>query len=76
MDDGEARFLVRLGDEVRERRRAKGWSQADLAGEAVLHVNQVSLVERGGVNASLLVARKIAGVLGVRLSELLAATGE
>lgn len=74
MDDQQ--FLVRLGEEVRTRRRMKGWSQEDLAGETGVHVNQVSLVERGGVNASLIVTRKIAEGLGMKLSELLAGAGE
>ena len=71
MDDQE--FLAKIGEEVRTRRRMKGWSQEDLAGEARVHVNQVSLVERGGVNASLIVARKIAEALGLRLSAIIAA---
>lgn len=70
MDDQE--FLARLGEEVRTRRRDKGWSQEDLAGEAQVHVNQLSLIERSGVNASVVVVRKIAGALGIRLSELIA----
>lgn len=73
MEDHEAQFLLQSGELVRERRRAKGWSQEDLAGESGLHTNQVSLIERGGVSAGLLVARKIARAFGVRLTDLLAA---
>ncbi len=74
MDDQE--FLTKIGEAVRTKRRMKGWSQEDLAGETGLHVNQVSLVERGGVNASLVLMRKIAEALGLRLSELIAAAEE
>ena len=76
MDDHEAEFLKRLGEEVRTRRRARGWSQEDLAGESGAHVNQVSLIERSGVNASLRVTRRVAAALGLKLSELLEAVGE
>ena len=74
MNDQE--FLVKIGEAVRTRRRERGWSQADLAGETGTHVNQVSLIERGGVNASLVVTRKIAEGLGMKMSELLAEVGE
>ena len=73
MEDHEAQFLLQVWGLVRDRRRAKGWSQEDLTGESGLHTNQVSLIEWGGVNASLLVARKIARAFGVRLTDLLAA---
>ena len=76
MDEQDSKFLARIGEEVRARRREKGWSQEDLAGESGLHTNEISLVERGGVNASLGVSRKIVVALGMRLSELLASVGE
>ena len=74
MNDQE--FLAKIGEAVRTRRRELGLSQEDLAGSTGVHVNQVSLVERGGVNASLVVARRVAEGLGMKLSELLSGAGE
>lgn len=71
MDEREMGFLVRFGDVIRAKRRDKGWTQEDLAAESGLHTNQISLVERAGVNASLTIALKIAGALEIKLSELL-----
>jgi transcriptional regulator with XRE-family HTH domain len=60
-----------FGAAVRAFREAKGFSQERLADLADIHRTYIGDVERGTRNISLLNMAKIAGALGVRLSELL-----
>ena len=68
-----AKGLLRaVGEELRERRIARGLSQEALAAKAGLHRNFIGLLERGERNSTLLSLESIADVLKVRLSEILA----
>lgn len=40
-------FQLALGDEIRRRREARGWSQRDLADKAGMHYNSVCRYEAG-----------------------------
>lgn len=63
---------LRLGDRVRERRIARGWTQDELGQKCELHRTFIGSVERGERNISILNLRVIAGVLRVSLAELFA----
>lgn len=60
-----------LGERVRARRMARGWSQEELAERAGLHRNYVGGVERGERNISLINILKIAKALDTEPSEFL-----
>jgi transcriptional regulator with XRE-family HTH domain len=60
-----------LAANVRKLRKAREWSQDELAGQIGIEQNAVSLIENGRANPTLLVVEDIARALGVRLSELL-----
>ncbi|MBK5914811.1 helix-turn-helix domain-containing protein [Rhodocyclus purpureus] len=57
---------------VRQLRKARGWSQEQLAGEADLNRSYVGEIERGIASPSLCTAAKIAQAFGLNLSALLA----
>ncbi|MBN1492269.1 MAG: helix-turn-helix transcriptional regulator [Phycisphaerae bacterium] len=67
MSDVQARF----GRRLRAVRTEKGLSQEDLAHRSGLHRTYVSSVERGERNISLENIAKLAGALGVKLTELM-----
>lgn len=59
-----------LAEAIRAARRAQRLSQEKLAARAGIHRTYMSAIERGKANVSLEVASRLAGALGVRLSEL------
>ncbi len=64
--------LERFGKRVREERRARGWTQKELAKAAGLkHLNTISRVERGYQQTTIPVAERLARALGVPLDRLL-----
>ena len=65
----------RLGENVRQLRLRRGWSQEKLASEAGLHRTYVGSVERGERNVSLDNIVAIARALGVSVQELLRDVG-
>ena len=64
-------YLSSLGDRLRCHRRAKGLSQAQLAIDADMEVSQISRIERGVINTSVVTLLQIATVLEMDISELL-----
>lgn len=62
-----------FGIVVRERRRAMGLTQSELASMAGLHKNFIGMLERGTTSAGLESIGVIAAVLRCRPSQLLAA---
>ena len=70
MDDVNIR--QRLAGNLRRLREQKGWSQEQFAFEAGIHRTYVSDIERGARNPTITVIEKLAGPLGVTVSELLA----
>lgn len=60
---------------VRRLRKAKEWSQDQLAAEIGIEQNAISLIENGRSNPTILVIEEIARALGVKLTELLEPTG-
>jgi transcriptional regulator with XRE-family HTH domain len=67
----EQAILIKLGYAIREARKAKGWSQEELAFQAGLDRTYIGSVERGERNIAALNLVKIAAVLGVGVGELL-----
>ncbi len=61
----------RLGQNVRQLREAKGWSQEDYADRAGIHRTYVSDIERATRNPTITVVEKLAAPFGVRAGELL-----
>ncbi len=60
-----------LGQRIQQARRAKGWTQEDLAHHAGLDFSYVNQLENGKRNPSLSTIYKIAAALGVPLKDLL-----
>lgn len=64
---------MKLGDVLRNRREARGLTQAELARRAKITGEYVSMLETGAKrNPSLAVLQRLAKVLGVSVSDLLA----
>ena len=76
MDDEQKALAGRLGAEIRRLRVEAGKTQEDLADEARMTTNYVSLVERGETNVTLAAATRIVRALSVKLSEVLGTVGE
>ena len=66
MDDLRAAF----GRRVRELRKARGFSQEELAHRAGMHYTYVGGIERGERNPALVNIGALAGALGVSLADL------
>jgi transcriptional regulator with XRE-family HTH domain len=62
--------LVRLGERIRDERRRRGFTQAELAETLNLSVAYVSLIERGGRNPSFTTVVAIARALGVSAAHI------
>lgn len=63
--------MIDLGTKLRDIRRSKSYSQAQLAIDSEMEVSQISRIERGVLNTYVLTLLKIAVVLDVELSDLL-----
>lgn len=70
MNLDDQRFLRDLGLRLRAQRRARHWTQVDLARRCALHRTFIGSVERGERNISILNLRLLAKVLRVPLAEL------
>ena len=68
--DGPHRLDIAIGQRIRERRRAMGLSQQDLAEALGVSFQQVQKYERGANRISFSRLVEIAGALKCRLSEL------
>ncbi len=68
-------LLRRFGEAVRVERKRQGISQEDLALRAEINRSYMGAVERGEENISLLTIQKLATVLKVKPSALLADGG-
>ena len=64
-----------LGLVIRNRRKARGWSQEDLGFESGLHRTYIGVLERGEKNISLRNLILVASTLGAKASELLDEAG-
>ncbi len=64
-------ICIRLGQRIRELRKAKRWRQIDLSAHSGVHSVHISDLERGAREAGLLTLHAIATALGVKLSHLM-----
>ncbi|MFC5269897.1 helix-turn-helix domain-containing protein [Adhaeribacter terreus] len=64
-------ILEKFGDNVREIRKSKGFSQEQLSFKADLHRTYIGMIERAEKNITLSNIEKIAKALEVEISELL-----
>jgi transcriptional regulator with XRE-family HTH domain len=64
---------MQLGEEIRERRELRGFTQEELAAMADVHVNLLGRTERGTSNPTLSKLFAVAKCLGVSLPELMMA---
>ncbi len=70
VDAADARLL---GRRIHELRVGRGWTQDALAERASVSKAMISKVERGETNPTLVIAAKIAGALGLTMSQLIGA---
>ncbi len=66
----EAVYLKQLGKRIKTLRKEKGIKQVELAYSCEIEKQSMSRIEAGNTNPSILLLRKIAEILDVRLSEL------
>lgn len=66
-------FLAALGRRVREAREARGMARKVLSRAADVSERYLAALEAGEGNASVILLRRVAGALGVRLADLLEA---
>ena len=60
-----------IGENIRRFRKAKKWTQLDLAVITDNHKTQISRIERGSHNVGICTLEKIAEALGVEIEDLL-----
>jgi len=65
------KILRQFGNKVQKLRKAKGWSQEELAKRAKLHRTYIGSIERSERNVSLINIERIAMALNVKASELI-----
>lgn len=65
-------FTEQVGEAIRMARRARAWTQAELATRAGLSSNYVARLERGELGASLWVAHRLANALGTTIDAMTA----
>jgi transcriptional regulator with XRE-family HTH domain len=62
-------ILINFGDNLRQLRLAKGFTQEQLANELGVEISQISRIERGVINTSITTLYSISKVLNVDVSE-------
>ena len=67
----KSNILKQFGDTVKALRRAKRWSQEELANKAGLHRTYIGSIERSERNVSLINIERIANALNVKIKELI-----
>ncbi len=68
--DNGSRHLRHVGAQIQAARREKGWTQAELARRAGLGQKEISRIENGKSNITLLTLIKMARMLGVKKVDL------
>ena len=70
----ERYYLINLGGKIRKARKAKGMVQQDVATLCNSEKANLSRIESGKTNATIITLQKIATVLEIRLSDLFASS--
>lgn len=63
-------ILIEFGKALREIRLAKGFTQEKLANELGVEISQISRIERGVINTSVVTVYQLAKILKIDVSEL------
>lgn len=63
-------FLVSFGKRLKQLRKEKGISQAQLAFEANIEISQISRIERGLINTTIANAKLISKILEIPITSL------
>lgn len=63
-------FLIKFGKNLKEIRKSKGFTQAELANDIGIEISQISRIERGIINTSLSTTNEIAKALKIDIVEL------
>jgi len=66
----DVKFLIELGATIRKLRNRKGISQNELAGNCGLDKANISRIESGKINVTVLTLKKISKELSVSISDL------
>lgn len=64
-------ILKQFGSNVKKHRKAKGWSQEQLAAKARLHRTYIGSIERSERNISLINIERIAKALDIKIEVLI-----
>lgn len=67
----EKEFQIALGNNLRNIRKSKGFTQEQLANELDIEISQISRIERGLITTSIYNFYKISKCLKVPISDLL-----
>ncbi|MFH1875662.1 MAG: helix-turn-helix transcriptional regulator [Candidatus Omnitrophota bacterium] len=67
----KSNILKKFGENVKKLRKAKSWSQEELAEKAKLHRTYVGSIERGERNVSLINVQRIANALSMDIKDIL-----
>lgn len=71
MDIAEDKFLISLGQKVKEFRESKNFSQEDLANDCNIPKSQIGRIERAEINTTMRTLIKIAQALGIKVKDLI-----
>lgn len=66
----DEKFIKKFGQHLRELRKAKGFSQEQLAGDTGFELSQIGRIERGEINTSISHVAAIAKALKIKPEEL------
>lgn len=69
-DEDEIEFISAFGIHVKKLRESRNFTQAELAADLDCEISQISRIERGTINTSILMAYRISKVLEVDVSLL------
>lgn len=68
--DDKKILLINFGENLRQLRIAKGYTQEELANELGVEISQISRIERGIINTSVTTLYAISNTLKINVSEL------
>ena len=63
-------FLIAFGKNLKQLRKEKGFSQAQLAFEANIEISQISRIELGKINTTIVNAKLLSKILDIPLTAL------
>jgi transcriptional regulator with XRE-family HTH domain len=68
-NESKKELLLKFGENLRKARESRGFTQAQLANELNVEISQISRIERGLINTSVITIYSIASVLKVDISD-------